>query len=130
MLNYFIYLTQTEILQDIDYQKLEFSKLSNCFDLLELDLQRIFSSKDGINLEPRGKCTADIIRAGNLDAVLYWYEIHLSHQIVISSLELGPDWHSTAFVLKQAIPVKANDRISIDCLFTNGFVRIKNLINI
>ena len=108
-------------------KKLEFSELSDSFVLLEINLNNLFESKDDINFEPENHCSINVLKSGQIDAILYWYELHLTQHIVISSLDLGPEWHSTAFVVKEPIDIKPNQIISIHSLFTNGFLRLKEI---
>jgi hypothetical protein len=116
---------QTETLQNIDLSKIEVKELSKSFELLSIDLEESVSRDSEINIEPSSECLVNVENSGQLHAVLYWYELHLTQQIIVSSSQLGPNWHLAAFIVKDATTLHVDDKISISCMFTNGFLRLK-----
>jgi hypothetical protein len=99
--------------------------LSNNFDLLTINLNEVVGSDEETNVEPSSECRVDVETSGELHAVLYWYELHLTHNYSISSLCLGPNWHTAAFIVKEPFNVNKNNKFNISCIFTNGFLRLK-----
>ncbi len=103
--------------------------MSNNFDLLTIDLNETVQSDEQINVEPSNESTVDVETNGELHAVLYWYELHLTQHSIVSSLSLGPNWHSAAFIVKEPFNVNQNNKLNISCIFTNGFLRLKMSLN-
>lgn len=108
-------------------KKIKFLELSQSFNLLEINLNELIESKDEFDIEPNNDSSIEVSKSGRFDAILYWYDLYLTQQIVVNSLNSCPDWHSAAFVIKQPIFVTKDNRIHISCMFTNGFLRFKNL---
>ncbi len=94
---------------------------------MEINFNESVLSNDQINIEPCNTCSVNLEKSGQLDAVLYWYELHLTEEVIVSSLKLGPNWHSAAFIVKEPIELNKGHKISISCIFTNGFLRLKLL---
>jgi hypothetical protein len=92
-------------------------------------LNETVQSDEEINVEPSNECTVDVQTSGQLHAVLYWYELHLTQHSIISSLSLGPNWHLAAFIVKEPLNVYNNNKFNISCIFTNGFLRLKLSFN-
>ncbi|XP_054166117.1 protein arginine N-methyltransferase 9-like [Oppia nitens] len=127
----FLNIFETEIMQNIDVSKLDFLKLSSSFELLNINFCDFFKSKCDINTEPSNECIVDVIKDGKFHAILYWYELYLTNNIVINTLDMSPNWYSAAFIVKEPMNLINNNKIHISCIFTNGFLRFKdmNIVN-
>ncbi|XP_056136155.1 protein arginine N-methyltransferase 9 [Lampris incognitus] len=91
----------------LDFSTLACKHLSESVELFALDLMD--ANANYTNREVKVQATS----SGRVTAVPFWYQIHLDHEISISTLSQDSHWKQAAVVLHQSLEVKAQDWVCL-----------------
>ena len=79
---------------------LEYTRLTAPFDLFSFDLQTFEMGQVPSDLEQEVTLDVDVVKEGRPDVLLFWYDIYLTPDVVVSSWDEQYNFHQAALYLE------------------------------
>lgn len=122
---YSLILFQMQNHMNIDMTTLSYTRLTDVQELLHLDL-------GGITMETTAPCidqtvekSLEVVTSGKATALVYWFEIRLNKDIVISTLDSRCHWKQAGIVMKEDIFIETGQHIVTKIKLQNSCLDVK-----
>ena len=114
---------------DITLSTLEYKKLSQPFEIFKFNFNEVDAGKVPDYLNQSTQMTLSAIDSGQITAVIYWFELHLTPDVKLSTLDTKLHWCQAAVMQKERLDVTIGGHLSIRAVCKNSCIDIKVMLN-
>ena len=118
---------------DIELSTLDHTAMTTPFLLFTFDLKNL-NTEDDISDAAlhasnflRKECTieAAALETSSVTAMIYWFDIALDDNVVVSTINLNCHWKQAAVILTDGVPVESNDKLIVKAVCDGGYFGVK-----
>ena len=109
---------------DIELHKLTYKKLSDTFELLEFDFRETSDDRVASFLSQERSLEVTATDSGVVTAIIYWFDLTLTSDVRVCTLDPKLHWHQAAVVLRSPLVVSCGEQIEISAACKNSCIRV------
>ena len=114
---------------DITLSTLSYKKLSQPFELFKFNFNDKTQTKVPDFLNQSAQMTVSAIDNGQVTAVIYWFELLLTPEVKLSTVDTKLRWRQAAVMQKARPEVSSGRPMNIKAVCKNSCIDIKVLLN-
>ena len=113
--------------QDIHLSTLDYRRLSEPFELFTISMNRPLDTTDDLQefLNYSRELIVVCTKKGNLNAVVYWFDMNLIDDLTISTLSPLYHWSQAAVVCREVMPVSSGTPVEVKASCRNSCISIE-----
>lgn len=96
---------------NIDLTTLTYSKLTDVHELLTIDLENVSIETPTNYLDQTLQKKLEVLASGKVTALVYWFELRLNKDTVISTLDSRYHWKQAGIIMKDDVSVLAGQQL-------------------
>ena len=105
-----------------DLSVLEHEPLSQPFELLTFDLNEFNVGEVPSYLDLSNNITVTAVETGTIHAILYWFDLDLTPEVKVSSLDTKSHWKQAAILQKIPITVSRGSTLRVKSMCRNNCI--------
>lgn len=113
---------------DISLSTLVYKKLSQPFELFKFNFNDRTASKVPEYLNQSTQMTVNAIDSGQVTAVVYWFEVFLTPEVKLSTLDTKLRWRQAAVMQKTRPEIAVGRPMTIKAACKNSCIDIKIIL--
>ena len=121
---YLLFLFQMTTHVDIELHKLTYKKLSDTFELLSFDFRGTSDDRVASFLSQERSLEVTATDSGVVTAVIYWFDLTLTSDLSVCTLDPKLHWRQAAVVLRAPLVVSCGEQIEILAACKNSCIRV------
>lgn len=123
-LNFFLFLLQMMTHVDIDLSSLKYKRLSDPFEMFSLDFNEPSDGEIPSFLEQTSQQRITACDFGQVTAVVYWFELDLTENVRLCTLEPTRHWRQAAVMQRCHLDVSTGTELLITAACKNSYVDV------
>lgn len=121
----FLFLFQMQNHMNIDLTSLNYTRLTDVQEFLTVRIDGMSVESTRNDLEQTVERSIEVMTSGKVTALVYWFELRLSSDIVISTLDSRCHWKQAGIMIKDDITMVAGKHIVTKVTLQNSCLDVK-----
>ncbi|XP_060598408.1 protein arginine N-methyltransferase 9-like [Ruditapes philippinarum] len=121
----FINVFQMQNHMNIDMTSLNYTRLTDVQEILTIDISGISAKTTKNDLEQTVERSVEVVTSGKITALVYWFELRLNKDIVISTLDSRCHWKQAGIIIKDDVSMVTGQHIVSKITLQNSCLDVK-----
>jgi hypothetical protein len=110
---------------NIDMTSLNYTRLTDVQEILTIDISGISAKTTKNDLEQTVERSVEVVTSGKITALVYWFELRLNKDIVISTLDSRCHWKQAGIIIKDDVSMVTGQHIVSKITLQNSCLDVK-----